>query len=189
MLTERNLTIKQVTEDTGLSRNTVSNLVNKPMGNISVDTTDLLCNYLRVTPKEFFEYSPYRIEAETSSEVFSNAVDGKAPYEIAVTFEGERRIYYFDFSFEKNETDLDSRLQSDYHAELTSINDFGSKVYEILSVRLQTLLNDRLTEILAALSFQRAQNETESDEIRVKLALIISDRKQIDLGSQILVLK
>lgn len=59
LLAERQLSIKQVVEDTGLSRNAVSNIVNKPNANIATETIDILCRYLQVTPNDFFLYWPY----------------------------------------------------------------------------------------------------------------------------------
>ena len=61
LLAERNLKIKDVIEHTSLSRNTISNIINRPCSNIATNTIDELCNYLNIYPKDFFIYSPYFI--------------------------------------------------------------------------------------------------------------------------------
>lgn len=56
ILAEKRLKIKNVVENTGLSRNTVSNIVNKPHCNISNETLDRLCCYLEITPGDLLLY-------------------------------------------------------------------------------------------------------------------------------------
>ena len=50
--------IKDVVNATGLTRPSISNMVNNPMANIATDNIDKLCNYLGVTPTEFWEFKP-----------------------------------------------------------------------------------------------------------------------------------
>ena len=58
LLAERDLSIKDVVNATGLTRPSISNMVNNPMANIATDNIDKLCNYLGVTPTEFWEFKP-----------------------------------------------------------------------------------------------------------------------------------
>lgn len=58
LLAERYLSIKDLMNATGLSRNSLSNMVNNPMANIATKNVDKLCNYLKVGPNEFWEYKP-----------------------------------------------------------------------------------------------------------------------------------
>lgn len=46
--------IKDVIDNTDLSRNTVSNIVSNPNSNISIHTLEELCNYLKIMPNDFF---------------------------------------------------------------------------------------------------------------------------------------
>lgn len=59
LLAERDLTIKDLMKATGLSRNSLSNMVNNPFANIATDNVDKLCNYLEVAPKDFYDYFPW----------------------------------------------------------------------------------------------------------------------------------
>ena len=54
LLAERNLKITQVCKDTGLSRPTLNSIFNDRNKGIQLETIDILCNYLRITPGELF---------------------------------------------------------------------------------------------------------------------------------------
>lgn len=56
LLAERQLKIKNVIENTELSRNTVSRILNNEQANIATRIIDELCQYLNITPAEFFVY-------------------------------------------------------------------------------------------------------------------------------------
>lgn len=62
LLAERNLTIKQTIKDTGLSRNTLSNIINNPTSNISLSTLNTLCIYLGITTNDFYSFVPFDFE-------------------------------------------------------------------------------------------------------------------------------
>ena len=54
LLAERNVTITQVHNETGLSRPTLNSIFNDRNKGIQLETIDILCNYLRITPSELF---------------------------------------------------------------------------------------------------------------------------------------
>lgn len=70
LLAERQLTNKQVSDDTKISRNTISNIINNPDANIATNTIDRLCNYLEIDPSDFFEYSPYLITFKYKVDIY-----------------------------------------------------------------------------------------------------------------------
>lgn len=47
--------IKEVIEDTGLSRNSISNIKHNDRANISIGTLEVLCDYFEIQPGEFFK--------------------------------------------------------------------------------------------------------------------------------------
>lgn len=55
LLAERDLKIKDLMTGTGLSRPSVSNMVNNRSANISTKNLDKLLNYFDITPNEFWE--------------------------------------------------------------------------------------------------------------------------------------
>lgn len=62
LLAERDLSIKDVTDEIKLSRNSLSNMINNPFANISTENIDTLCNYLNVSPSDFFDFSPWKLK-------------------------------------------------------------------------------------------------------------------------------
>ena len=60
LLAEIDLTIKDAMKATGISRSSFSNMVNNPYANISTDNVDKLCNFLSVSPADFYDYIPWR---------------------------------------------------------------------------------------------------------------------------------
>lgn len=58
LLAERDLTASRLSKDTGISKTTLTSLVNNTGKGVQYDTVDTICNYLNVTPNEFFDYIP-----------------------------------------------------------------------------------------------------------------------------------
>lgn len=61
LLSERELTISQVAKDTGLSRTTLTYMVQNNSKGIQLATLNQLCQYLHVRPDDFFEYYPFDV--------------------------------------------------------------------------------------------------------------------------------
>ncbi|WP_203641696.1 helix-turn-helix domain-containing protein [Levilactobacillus andaensis] len=68
LLAERQLSIKQVVDETGISRNTISNISNNVGANVATETIDALCRYLNVKPADFFSYTPYSFRLQLEKE-------------------------------------------------------------------------------------------------------------------------
>lgn len=83
LLAERHLKISKVSQDTGISRTTLTALANNYGKGLQFDTIDTLCLYLKTTPSQLIAFAPVTIdnihvktwESETSSfdvEVITN---------------------------------------------------------------------------------------------------------------------
>ena len=59
ILVERQLRISQVSNDTGISRTTLTGLSQNNTKMIQTNIINTLCNYLEITPNVFFEYVPF----------------------------------------------------------------------------------------------------------------------------------
>lgn len=57
LLAERGLSVSDLSEQTGLSRNTLGALVNNTGKGIQFDTMDAICQYLDINPGELFTYA------------------------------------------------------------------------------------------------------------------------------------
>lgn len=62
LLAERNLKISRVSNDTGLSRTTLTSLAQNSLKGIQLETIDKLCQYLEIPIDKFFEFVPFNIK-------------------------------------------------------------------------------------------------------------------------------
>lgn len=67
LMAERGLKISDLYEETGISKTTLMALSENSGKGVQFDTVDKLCNFLGVTPCEFFDYSPYIVTIEESN--------------------------------------------------------------------------------------------------------------------------
>lgn len=67
LLAERNLKITRVSNDTGISRTTLTSLSNNYSQGIQFDTINTLCNYLKVNPEQLISYIPIDIQIRSVS--------------------------------------------------------------------------------------------------------------------------
>lgn len=67
LMAERGLKISDLYEETGISKTTLMALAENSGKGVQFDTVDKLCNFLGITPCEFFEYSPYIVNLEESN--------------------------------------------------------------------------------------------------------------------------
>lgn len=177
LLAERNLTIKQVVNDTGLSRNTVSNLINKPEGNISIETVDTLCNYLEVDPSSFFDYSPYIIDIE----LFNESVDSAF---IVLNLRNGKKIqnYRFDLSLNSTfEKFVGNQFSSDVEniVDIGTVQDFENEIFNNLSLKFRNKIIDELKN--KAKEFFSSHDKSNSNHI----GLILQLKKSISTGDLI----
>lgn len=56
LMAECQIKISSISDDTGISRTTLTNIKYNRASRIDFKTLDVLCQYLRITPGEFFEY-------------------------------------------------------------------------------------------------------------------------------------
>lgn len=76
LLAERRLKIKDVMAGTGLSRNTISRIVNNPTVNISTKCLESLMMFLGVGPGEFWVFRPNHCEL-SARYLKGGIIDGK----------------------------------------------------------------------------------------------------------------
>lgn len=61
LLAERGLTISQVSEDTGISRTTLTALAKNRNSGIQLETINTLCLYLKIEPSQLIAFLPFDI--------------------------------------------------------------------------------------------------------------------------------
>lgn len=104
LLAERDLSIKDVIEGTGISRNVLSNMINNPFANVSTENVDKLCNFLEIDPSRFYDYLGWRFTYNFNPEHVTS-FDEKVP-ELRVTMQSGKAIrsfslfYYVEFDMD-----------------------------------------------------------------------------------------
>ncbi|HEM4762899.1 TPA: helix-turn-helix transcriptional regulator, partial [Streptococcus suis] len=62
LMIDRGVTATQLFNDTGIARSTISKISNNNTDKISLQTIDKICNYLEVSPSEFFDFWAYDVK-------------------------------------------------------------------------------------------------------------------------------
>ena len=69
LMTERNLKASRVANDIpNLSRNTINTVANNKGKMLQLETINSLCEYLEISPSDFFEYLPFDIDIKLSAD-------------------------------------------------------------------------------------------------------------------------
>ena len=79
LLAERNIKASQLSVDTGIAKSTLTKITNNNSIQIDYLTLNKICNYLKVTPNDFFDYSPYDTDFFTDIEETSTDFDPNNP--------------------------------------------------------------------------------------------------------------
>ncbi|MGR1441750.1 helix-turn-helix transcriptional regulator, partial [Streptococcus agalactiae] len=58
LLAERSLSGSRLAVDTGIAQSTISKITSNKSKQVDYATVNTICNNLKVTPSDFFEYSP-----------------------------------------------------------------------------------------------------------------------------------
>lgn len=80
LLAERDLKITQVSNETGISRTTLTSLINGNSKGIQFDTLNTLCIYLGITPQDFFISTNFDIKIEILDFIYDDLSDDDFPF-------------------------------------------------------------------------------------------------------------
>ena len=113
LMAERGLKISDLYEETGISKTTLMALAENSGKGVQFDTVDKLCNFLGVTPCEFFEYSPYIVNIE-ESKYYSQKENNLNDLAVTVKNQFNEKTFYLSiyidsgdaFDLPINDTDL-----------------------------------------------------------------------------------
>lgn len=121
LLAERNISITQVSNDTGISRTTLTSLMSVAKG-IQFETMNTLCNYLKITPSDLFIYVPYDVKIELES--FRYKYDSSANFiSFFIEVLKENRKYKLLFNGYIGNFEKDFDIQLDLYQELETEED------------------------------------------------------------------
>ena len=113
LMAERQLKITRVSNDTGISRTTLTALSQEMSKGVQLDTLNTLCKYFNITPCEFFDYLPfdleYNIEQDTEEELVPNSEDGieyttSCDYILFINMKGKNQNKTFEIKIDVEKT-------------------------------------------------------------------------------------
>ena len=113
LMAERQLKITRVSNDTGISRTTLTALSQEMSKGVQLDTLNTLCKYFNITPCEFFDYLPfdleYNIEQDTEEELVPNNEDGieyttRCDYILFINMKGKNQNKTFEIKIDVEKT-------------------------------------------------------------------------------------
>lgn len=93
LMAERGLKIVDLYNATGISKNTLMSLSENTSKGVQFETVDKLCNYLGVTPADFFVYAPYIVDIK-----FEKDAKDKDEFNLIVILQSGDRIKSFTFA-------------------------------------------------------------------------------------------
>ncbi|MGC4375208.1 helix-turn-helix domain-containing protein, partial [Streptococcus suis] len=77
LMIDRGVTATQLFNDTGIARSTISKISNNNTDKISLQTIDKICNYLEVSPSEFFDFWAYDVKIQCGFDNFDTLSEVK----------------------------------------------------------------------------------------------------------------
>ena len=172
LMAERELKIADVYKETGISKTTLMALSENKGKGIQFETIDKLCNFLNVSPKEFFVYSPFLVEyIPDDDKLFLRLTSGE-----------KINNFYFEFSsFTDDQMDLDMRM--DYLANpskkydfyfVVSIEESRTELEKIYS-NLNIMFKRELVNNILDRSIELLVRDKKIENATCNLCLIIND--------------
>lgn len=157
LMAERGLKIADVYEATGISKTTLMAISENTGKGIQYETIDKLCNFLGVSPKEFFVYAPYIFKyttekGENELDHISITVDRASnlkSYELYSIFETPEAENY---PVTKNDADLIVYTRPSYDG--TNSDNWNKsrkefyKIYDSLPISLKSDVNNHIYSLV-----------------------------------------
>lgn len=179
LLTERGMKATKIANDTGIARSTLSKISNNSSEKIDYSTINTLCKYLRITPCDFFEYSPIDVSFYFElGDVLTTQKDLNkgAPFEVEVSS-------FINFSkydekigsieFEGAMTDIgpvgyitNSEYLYGYHVNLKPLVD-ASPYLDQLSIAFQTDIKENYEKFIVEKLKQNSKEKNEEYSVSI----------------------
>lgn len=150
LLAEREITATEVSKETGISRTTLSSLVNNSGEGIQFKTLETLCRYLNIEPDSFFDFNNALIhysDVELKSWKFKD-FDDEYFFELPILVGNEEHFYRFNLFFASKDEeiiDLRSRFKKfDYYVDIEVPEDFLTNIYNDLSLAFKKETTEKI---------------------------------------------
>lgn len=171
LLAERGLKITKVSNDTGISRTTLTSLNTDSSQGIQFDTLNKLCNYLKITPGELFLYIPYEIKIEVEKFCYKpNSLNNYISFYLKLIKENKEYTTLFIGYFQEdyNTINVEMNVYEVLEEEEQKISfQIIKKTLKNLSIQFFNDLENKIKyEILSELDFEKKEVE---EELRIDI--------------------
>lgn len=198
LLSERGLKTSRVALEVGIARSSLTSMIQNDSEMVRYDAIDKLCNYLNITPYDFFDYSPLTfnftldddpqiIVEEIFFELSLNLKDGidikKFEFDILVDmYDEEHNKKDFDLEIVFDKFRKNNKNKHDLIFKVVKENDNKTlKDYvETLSPGLKNVLFKKLQKLITSYVIEYLKKNTEDTE-----TLNLDNNKQISLYKEI----
>lgn len=166
----KNIKASRMFVETKISRSTISGLSKNSTKMIQIETINTLCNYLGITPNEFFSYTPYNFEMATileSGMFYCSKLDERS-YNLFShpenTVKGSLYItvYNRDTKSEVFDLDFNSNILKDYpgviNTELLKTDDFNRFKNFISENHLTSFIQEIFKKIELSITNELSKN-------------------------------
>lgn len=155
LMAERGLKISDLYEETGISKTTLMAIAENSGKGVQFDTVDKLCNFLGVTPCDFFDYSPYIVETRKSTFSEGN-LEG---FEIKIKKQNYEKYFNLDiYVFNGNSYDIPFKKgEFDYYIvlEIQDSDHFNAdEFYDFLSNMSISFRTDFINKLIKEVKLQ-----------------------------------
>ncbi len=101
LMIDRGISATQLFNDTGIARSTISKISNNNTDKISLQTIDKICNYLEVTPEDFFDFWAYEVKIQCGFVNYDSLAEVREKWESISDF-SEPAFLLIEFTRGKN---------------------------------------------------------------------------------------
>ena len=128
--------ITKVSKDTGISRTTLTSLANNYSQGVQFETLDSLCSYLKITPADFFSYSPFNVFINVDEKAKGDEIHiGKFSIQFVIKSAYGKTITEFSlpaevkFSRGVSQDELDSEVETKFLNIVINVSDSDVNKY------------------------------------------------------------
>lgn len=188
LMAERKLSIQDVADRTGLSRTTISSLVNENGKGIQFDTMDVLCELLKVNPGELFSYNFVRYSFEfdvlsESAEVVELSDEEGNALQVTKFYDVEIQTY-----IRSENTVFEDDLQAEITVEADHYSNSANFRFEFINNELINFLNElpySVSEYLVDQFFDEAHEfilylDEAQEAKNINAKIYLDDQKSIE---------
>lgn len=198
LLSERGLKTSRVALEVGIARSSLTSMIQNDSEMVRYDAIDKLCNYLNITPYDFFDYSPLTfnftldddpqiIVEEIFFELSLNLKDGidikKFEFDILVDMydeEHNKKDFDLEIVFDKFRKNNKNKHDLIFKVVKESDNKTLKDYVETLSPGLKNVLFKKLQKLITSYVIEYLKKNTEDTE-----TLNLDNNKQISLYKEI----